>query len=282
MVAVRVEPPEVAPGGRVRVESLLYAPSGLLHVAILVCTADPMGVSESCAADAMAGGAALEPCVAGALQPVCVAQGGGDAPTLVEVPGAFEPVIPDAAGVPVESILWVELVASPDPDPLAACADAVATVRPDKRCLLARKRVRVSHRPAPNRNPCIASLALDGAALDASAVAEISEPASGPQDMAVALEVTLDAASVDDAVNAVGEGDETFLDVLWYADCGTLDPDAGRIRCDPAPEVGDPPSCETQVATWKPSRSGACTVFAVVYDGRGGVGWWRQEIQIRP
>ena len=277
VLAIRAEPPEVAPGGASLLSALLHEPTPLSRVWI-ACFADPDDREDNCVAAALQDGAALSPCGADPQARLCVVS--GDATALVEVPSWFVPVLPDDEGVPTRALVHVELVASTAPDPLSACGDAIAAVAPDDRCLLAVKRVVVTWDAAPNRNPTWAALWVDDVLAEPGDPVEWAAPTSDPESLHVQLTAELEPTAVDDAVNAQGEPDETFLDVLWYSDCGGFDRDHGRIRCDPGADPTAPPRCESDTARWSPGRFGDCRVHVVLYDGRGGVGWRSQSFAI--
>lgn len=285
VVAIRSEPPETSTGGGggALLEAALYEPAGPLYLAWIACYGDPRGWSQTCAADALAGGAELLPCDGVSQVPVCVAS--TDATAFVPVPAWVAPEIPDEEGVPVESVVHVTLVASVEPDPLTACGAALAEVKPTEACLLGEKRLLVSVRPEADRNlnPVVAELLVDGVAAD-PAVPVMRAGASG-EELEVGLGVSIEPLSVtDEVVDADGNPDEAFLELRWYAGCGGLTRASARVRCEPLPDAvpGDPPVCEVEETLWRPRTSGSCTVYAVVSDGHGGVGFWSQPFEIQP
>ncbi|MDY0000874.1 MAG: hypothetical protein RBU30_06235 [Polyangia bacterium] len=282
MLAIRAEPPEVTPGGSAALDAVLHEPGGPLHLAWIACYADPRGWSQTCVADALAAGAELVPCDGVSQAPICVAS--MEATAVVPVPAWVTPAIPDAAGVPVESVVHVTLVASEEPDPLVACGEALERTKPTAGCLLGSKRLMVSERPLGerNRNPVVGSLEVDGASVEAGGVVAVEAGGGDPGELRVSLALALDPVSVDEAVDDSGNPDEAFLELRWYADCGGFSKDSARIRCDPLPGAlpGDPPGCEVEGTVWRPRQSGACVVHAVVSDGRGGVGRWSQAFLV--
>lgn len=284
MLAIRAEPPEITPGGGAVLEALLHEPAGPLHLVWIACYADPRGWSETCAADALAAGETLLPCDGVSPAMLCIAS--TEATALVPVPAWVTPVIPDAEGVPMEAVVHVTLVASTRPDPLAACAEALAEVRPTEECLLGNKRLVVSERALADRNlnPRVAWLGVEGVPATPGATVAVEAGGGDLEDLRVGLTLALEPSSVDEAVDDAGQPDEAFLELRWYADCGRLSQDAARLRCDPLPgaQPGDPPECEVEETSWRPGLSGDCTVHAVVSDGRGGVGFWSQAFQILP
>jgi hypothetical protein len=285
VLAVRAEPPEVAPGQVVRLDSLVHWPGNPPEHLWLVCVPTEVDTLDTCVSNRLGdGGVLLPPCAAAPGVPLCYAS--QDATALYTVP----------ADLPLDdegrATIFVELVVGDD---LASdeCVRAYRDLDPSERCLVALKRLAVSVAVASNVSPALAPLVVDGTPVDTTpvdvtAVVVLDPTGAAGDDLEVALTVGVLPETVDEFTLADEPPDEppeeppeeALLPMALYATCGTFDEDEPDLRCEP-PAPGDTaPRCEPVTVTWKPQTSGECTLHVTLRDGRGGVAWLTQRFSI--
>ncbi|MFH2005418.1 MAG: hypothetical protein ABI333_02415 [bacterium] len=277
VIVVRASAPEAAPGETVTFDALVHWPAGTVSLTWLVCTPDPEDEADTCVANRLEDPAAVPRCEDEPLAQLCVAS--RDATASYRIPSL---TLPDDE----PRTLFVELVVGGGGggggDSLDACAEAVRTVAPTESCLLAVKGLEVSLSGAPNRNPGLTTLEVDGEPVDATIVV-IESGGVGLEELQVTLSVSASPASVDEL--DVGEGEEPVewvrLPVAWYTTCGSYDDDAGGVRCDPPGPGEAEPTCQAVEARWSPITSGDCEVHVVLRDGRGGAAYTTQRFEVR-
>lgn len=290
VLAVRAEPPEVAPGQETVLTALTAQPlvpaapplSRLWLACALLAgpsTPPPFGVSEP----------VYDPSL-----PACSEQ---PAARLCQLgSGATARYVPDAAvaGSSGSAQLLITVVVS-DAGTASDCMLDIAQhgglpTRPDH-CVVALKRLTVSEpartlplgtpAPPPNRNPGLTSFEL----RDPQAGAQ-SLLGDGAEIVAASARKTLAASRADDAAEIKPDGTYEQLSVSWFATAGKLD--GGRSTFDPSgcdsqlqcarrqptPESStrfSPPST-AELAMSAPA-GGKIALWVVVRDDRGGVGW---------
>lgn len=267
VLAVRATPPEAAPGEAIRLDALIHWPESTPGLAWLVCIPGPLDDLDTCVSSRFTTLDAVARCEDEPEAALCLA--GRDATALYRVPDRLLPADQE------ELTLYVELVATSLPAGPAACDEAVRDIYPTTDCALSLKRLAVSERPEPNRNPVLLPLLVNGESLDATAPHVLDLGGVDPGDFKVDLGVSVEPESVDELGMGDPPPDEARLPVLWYTTCGSLGDDAGSVRCARDGE------CVAHETGWSPKTSGDCTVHVVVRDGRGGVDWLTREFVIQ-
>jgi hypothetical protein len=240
ILALRTDPAETRPGDGVTVTGLLADPDGT-----------PTALWYGCNfGDACPNRAALEPMLDTDLASLDD-QGREDWMNAARVTGliGIDPWFPPAAVIPPTLLDGLDEADRAEGIALPIAVDVVPAGVPRAAAVLgdpasvevATKLVPVSFAPTPNHNPEVTGIAFDDA---------------WPAGTSTPITVTL----ADDAVETYTFGDETrteTLDVRWYVSGGDLT----GSRVEPADTV-----------VWSDIPEHA-TVWAVVADGRGGMGW---------
>jgi hypothetical protein len=237
ILAARATPAEVSPGEAVQLESLTYSPgSGAVGVVWELCTGmecptperrtDPVAVLDDGSIDPTSGIVGLEP---------------ESPPAFVAPPGILD-ALPDEAREEGAFVRFgLSAVSWPGGDP-----DEVEWATKD---------LPISTSTAPNANPSITTVRIDGTAF-----------APGETVVVDGREVELEVVGLDDMAESYAfrttdgalETREETLDVRWYTDVGSLDGTRWN------PDAADP--------------SGV--LIAVVRDGRGGTDWAVFDVEV--
>jgi len=237
VLAIRAEPAEAAPGETVRLEALVVDPFGQGRSIERVWASCPDPPGDS---------------------PVrCVERG---SPDLLGSDERVEVTMP--ADLPDGRSLGVLLY---------VCAGGTVGLTEDgPTCtgegasgLLAVRRVK-SAATSPNRNPTIAALALDGAALEGDDIPEVAACADDCASHALTVSTAEDAAEPVD-----GDGGRTEeLVTSWLATSGAMERPFG---------FGSAPAVE-----WTPpDGTGLVFFWVVLRDDRGGVDWIERQALVR-
>jgi hypothetical protein len=277
LLAVRAEPPEVAPGATTILDTLTVAPPTLDGGAPspsylwLACPEAPEAFAPSACSTPDDGGAManVPSCAVAPAAPLCLI---GASPTV-----RFTPP-PDGS-----SVVITVIVGDASAGGAIACAMDAArnggAPSPGSACVVAVKGLSVTRSATPNHNPTLDALTLDGMPLtDGSARFTAG---GAPRTLAA----TRTAGSSEIELCAPGDaacttsGQREPLSISWFATAGAIA--SGRTPFQPAPcddaclKADPPPSVSTQ---WSPPADGELAAaevdfWAVVRDGRGGVGW---------
>jgi hypothetical protein len=257
IVAVKADPPEVAPGGVATMEVVAldsaFATDAAATAWTLCRVPKPLGENRVVAPDCLAPAAAD---AAGNPVPLTIptdaCQVFGPS-TPQPAPGAppTRPRDPDPTGgyfQPVTGVLG---------DAIAVALERITCGLPDASLAVARAYQATYN---PNRNPQIADLALtlDGAPLDPTAVppgARVIVEVSWPADAAEGFPV------FDRVANTLVERREV-LTASWFVTGGDLERAAD--------EVADPALLSTSAAWVAPSQPGTVEVAVILRDSRGG------------
>ncbi|MBN1335244.1 MAG: hypothetical protein JXB39_04740 [Deltaproteobacteria bacterium] len=264
VLAVRPEPAEPRPGDTLALSALVVGPGQDLQAVLwLACQDDALGVQ----------GCELDPKVLASLE-------GLETATPEEIAALYaslveagligvEPWIPPTYTVPPDILdgldpaarleglnLWIQVTAIPED----ASSDADLE--------LAFKRVPVSEAQTPNHNPNISGLQVDGIEVPPGAVLELDR--GQPYSFVPVLE----KGSVESYryLNQDGVWEDRTEEpwFLWYVEEGDLTT-PWSLWPHPVQEWTPPatPSFDHQ------------TLWVVVADRRGGMGWWTQPVHIR-
>lgn len=242
MLAVRAEPPEAAPGATVTLSALVVDPDGEPEVAWIGCAVpvdcpDYAAVTDLAAADTSAMTAdELAAWQADSAAVGFLGFGVGLSPTLIVTGGASATVVLDA--VPAGKALGDVTLGDPE-------ATEIAT-----------KSVTVSDSEAPNQNPSVESLSVDG-----ESVATVSPGG------VVSLTTTVTDGSAETYVDEHGDTQIEAPSVSYYVSDGTLVPSSATAD-------------DSEVSWTAPETDGAVDVWVVVRDGRGGIGWGRLLVTV--
>ncbi|HEY2748718.1 MAG TPA: hypothetical protein VGL86_29060 [Polyangia bacterium] len=306
VLAVRAEPPEVAPGETTALDFLAVEPplphndGGItpspLSAVWLACalpsgslTVAPCGIGSGMTASTMPPSCADQPSA-----PLCLI--GTDATA------SYTADVNALAGGAASAELLLTVAVADTPDGAAACLLDIANndgipTSPDH-CVISIKRLDISD-PAqraipPNANPTIAQYYATtpsgfGITLDAP---------GGTWQYAPGDELAWwDIAAIrsDDASERKSDGTYEALTVSWFATAGSIDGDRSLYL---PPGCNDPEKCADQVpedgadTTWfSPTQSeaagfvdgsGAVDFWAVIRDDRGGVGWSAGGLTLAP
>lgn len=235
VLAVRAEPPEAAPGATVTLSALVVDPDGDPEVAWIGCAfpvdcPDYAAVQDLAAADTSTMTAdELAAWQADSAAVGFLGFGVGLSPTLLVSGGGSATVVLDA--VPAGKALGDVTLGDPE-------ATEIAT-----------KSVTVSDSEAPNQNPGVESLSVDGESVATVSPGEV-----------VSLTTTLTDGSAEGYVDEDGETQTEAPSVSYYVSDGTLMPSSATAD-------------DSEVSWTAPDAAGAVDVWVVVRDGRGGIGW---------
>jgi hypothetical protein len=292
VLAVRAEPPELAPGETAALDLLAVAPrvaqddAGAprkLDVAWLACALPP-------------GAATIAPCAAASptsLPPSC-----RDAPHAPVCLVALAPTASYAApadalgGAASAEVILTVAVADDDAGALGCLANVAANggVQSDTdHCVIAIKRLQLSdparRQAAANANPALADFTLTSPAM-------LSQPLDGdgaawvyaPGRDKAAWDLVANRAS--DAAQQKSDGTFEQLTVSWYTTAGAIDGDLSYYLPSSCSAPGQCPTLAPELGadtTWfAPTAGEAAGVvgadgvvqfWAVLRDDRGGVGW---------
>jgi len=305
VLAVKAEPPEVAPGETSSLSALVVEPP----VTQLDGGSSPVSYLWT-ACKIPAGAAALTPCGLGTdalsagLPPSCATAPNADLCVIgVDPTASYTPTA--AVGADGTGQWLISLTVADTPSGAVGCLmDAFANqgqvLNPDH-CILALKRLAISvpghllsdgSQAPPNRNPSLATFVLDqpdttsASLLDGTAIF-LTQPTDNPKTFALHATRSDDAAESYPSFDVDGKRTDVYeaLALSWFTTGGKLAAGRGAF---------DPPSCATQAqcptvlpgteahVDWTPptdadlashSTDGSVKVWAVVRDDRGGVGW---------
>lgn len=260
LLAVRAEPAEPRPGDIVTFTSLRYVPDGAAWASIwIACLLSDV---DGCSFDASLFDRFAE---FDTLTPEEQAE------LIVALQAAgfigFEPGLSPTWPVPEDALDTL----SPEQLLEGTSASVQITLTTDDDTELVLKNVPVSLATTPNTNPDVASFSVDAVAAAAGEVVTVEAGAT------VAFEATVAALEEYAYVTTSGEA-ETRMEELswrWYVDGGEIGLDFGG-ELDPEPE-----DSVVSVSSWiAPEKSGSYLVYAVVLDGRGGMGWWEGAVTV--
>lgn len=280
ILAIRAEPPDVAAGEPVALDALMHWPGSEPTLVWLVCVPAVGDSLTTCLQNAFSASGGPPPLCEAAPAGTRLCLGGLGPRVAYTVPlGVF----PDDGQT---HTIFVNLLASAEPDGLEACAGTLAGGANTSDCLLAIKRIAVSPGPAWNQNPRIAGVALGGALLGPSDPLVISTEGRDLDTFTLRVGVQVDATSVDEMFPADGDPLPVNLVASWFADCGAPSQDRSFVSCDPGAPA-DPPdvpavpaSCALSEVDWSPGQSGTCHLHVVVRDGRGGTDFVTRIFQV--
>ncbi|MBI5479172.1 MAG: hypothetical protein HY906_09965 [Deltaproteobacteria bacterium] len=280
VLAVRAEPPEVAPGETAALDLLLvdpYAPAeGRARTFLWLACATPSGTSATaCAQFATDPSAALPGMATGAItlaacdDPAGSLTGGGlcllgsdEAATYVPPADFLD------AGDESRAVTMFVAAATGDTDALSCVMQMVEQGSMAVDCQVSYKRLTVSRSATPNHNPGLAALVLDDADLPEATVTPV-----GPGDH------VLQAAATDGSAEGFTKDDGTAateaLLLSWYVAApgepgSTREP--GKLKLY---RTEIPGSDQTFTA---PEEAGDVVLWVVIRDDRGGVGWLRRDL----
>ena len=274
VLAVRAEPPEVNPGQSTTLDALMaYPPSSptppMLSYLWLACQPPVTQIAPMpCSFDVPDSGQLT--------LPTCAAEPGASVCLIgLDQVVSYTPDATSLAAGPTGSVNLMMVVADQVVGSAVACAQgAMATgvpANPDH-CIITVKQLTVSQSSTPNHNPTLASFTLGSASLlDGTATFTLTPTA-------VTLAVTRTPGSAE-LVNGVYE----TLEVSFFATAGQISDSRTTFQpvvCDQACQALDPPLSTS--SPWTPPTpqdaisyvyNGKIDFWAVVRDGRGGVGW---------
>lgn len=280
VLAVRAEPPDLAAGESVTLDALVHWPDGAPTLLWLVCVPEVGDSLTTCLQSAFAAG--------GGAPPLCGAAPAGTRLCLGGLGPRIDYVVPSGV-FPDDGethTIFVNLLASGDPDGLEACAGTLAGGANTSDCLLALKRIAVSPGPTWNRNPRIAGVTLGGAPVGPSDPLVIPTEGRDLDTFTLRVGVRVDATSVDELSPAEGDPAPVNLVASWFTDCGAPSKDRSFVSCAPGapaepPDVPErPATCELSEVDWIPGQSGTCHLHVVVRDGRGGADFLTRTVQM--
>lgn len=261
ILAIRAEPPEIAPGEAAVMESLIAGPLQAPPELSLVWLACEEGGDFGCATDLS--GLDFESFDLQAAQEAgLIGFEPGFAPRYVAPPELLDP-LPDEERVEGVSV-QTQLFAFP---PEALAEGAVDDIDFNQ-IEVGFKRIVVSEALTPNNNPVIAAMTVEGAEIPA-AVEAVEVSVDQQYEFGVLLDENL---GIEEYlfVNSDGEIEDRIEEpyVAWFSTGG---------------EVTEPvtlwPFLEM---TWTaPSEPGPVRLFAVLRDRRGGMTWHVQDIVVR-
>ena len=267
VLAVVADPPEIRPGETARFRALITDPNGEIgSTAWIACPADGGGIGFGCTIDPTFdfANASLE----------ALAEAGFI---------GFEPFLPPSYTAPTDLLdgldaraasegvyVTVTVAALPkdlDPDAIVATDSALLGGLDVSSIPVAYKRLVVSDAPSPNHNPEVLTVTVDGTPLPAGTTLEVD----AGETYEIGLVLTDDSVEAYLYLGPDGVWQQRIEQPYahWYTTAGsmleeiTLDPYLQADWAAPAPDEG--------------VTSG--TVWAVVRDRRGGMGWvevpWR-------
>ncbi len=280
VLAVRAEPPEVAPGQPSRLDSLTVQPppggdAGAAQVSTLwlACLEPPGGVTVTACGVTPTGNGAPDGFGGPESVPSCADDPG--APLCLIGVDAAVTYAPPASALGGQVVLTMiaadEQAGGAVGCAMAAAANGGAPAVPDH-CVIALKRLTVSDSASPNHNPALTAFTLDGAAL-----------AAGGRYTVGGAGVTLAASRAAGSAEPKADGSYEPLVVSWFATAGAIQDAHTSFQpadCDDACMKTDPPTYSAtawtaptveEAAQFAPT--GEVDFWAVVRDDRGGVGW---------
>jgi hypothetical protein len=281
VLAVRAEPPEIAPGAAAALDLLLvdpYAPAGgrARSFLWLACATPPGTSAAACAQFATDPGAALPGTATGDValpacdDPAVSLTGGGlcllgmDATTAFAAPADFL-----AAGDAARDVTIFVAAAAGAGDAITCVAQVVEQGSVATDCQVSYKRITVSSSTTPNRNPGLRALVMDGAELPEASVTTV-----GPGDHA--LQAEAGDGSAEGYTDADGTAATEVLLLSWYL-AAPGDPGSTRLPGEVQLYRTElPGSDQTYTA---PDEAGEVLLVVVIRDDRGGVGWLSRDLR---
>jgi hypothetical protein len=272
VIAVRLDPPEVSPGGTVNAEVVAVGPQGRLvlgagDVTWALCLAPKPPAENNVVSKACLGGEGLQPAgdgprVALTVPVTACALHGPDTPPTKPGEPPLRPRDPDVTGgyyQPIE----VSLAAGEQ----AFALERIGCNLPGVSLEIAQDFGKRYH---PNTNPELAALTVDGAPLTA-----VSDPAAppAPRSVGAGKPVTFEASWTpasrepfpvyDVGRREIADHHEELV-VSWFATAGSFERErTGRQETEEALTVSN---------VWTaPSTPGPITVWIVLRDNRGGL-----------
>lgn len=255
VLAIRAEPPELAPGERAVMSALLADPTGEIDLQLWLACPPERSSSFGCLVDLSVLDGEPTPEELAAAGVIGFVPG---LPPVLDVPATALDAVPEEDRE--DGIYWTaQVMGFPE---AALSGDEVDFNSVES----AYKRVVVSTQASPNQNPDVAGLRVDDLLLPAQATLEVDAGAS------YALSVVLadDAVETYDYVtpDGVAELREEAPFVLWYATGGEWYNGTALY----------PALSDFWTAPNEPGAEG--TLWAVVRDRRGGMGWWAQPWRV--
>jgi hypothetical protein len=283
VLAVRAEPPEVAPGAAAALDLLIvdpYAPAeGRARSFLWLACATPAGTSAAaCAQFATDPSAALPGVSTGDLtlascdDPDGSLTGGGLCLVGADETVTFTPPTDFlVAGDASRAVTLFVAAATGDTDALTCVMQLVNEGSIATDCQVSYKQLTVSGSATPNQNPGLAVVSLDDADLPDGEVTPV-----GPGDH------VLKATAVDGSAESFTASDGTakteVLLLSWYVaapapgdPASTRAPGKLKLYRTELPTTSD----ETYTA---PTEAGDVTLWVVIRDDRGGVGWLQRSL----
>lgn len=285
LLAVRADPPEVQPGQASALDTLTVYPGGFdgggpqVSYLWLACReAEGAQAPTACGVSAQGNGGAGTFDSDGGTLADCAAE--PDAVLCLIGAGAGVSYTPTAAalgGGDTGEVILTVVVADEQAGGAVGCAitasaNGGAPGDPDH-CVIALKRLTVSHSSAPNANPSLSLLALGGLSLaDGSAA---WSPGGAAVDIAAVRGPSSDQQKSDGTYEA--------LTLAWFTTAGSFDASRTSFQpsdCDATCMMTEPPV--TIDAHWTPpaaadaahqTPTGTVQFWAVLRDDRGGVSW---------
>lgn len=278
VLAVRAEPPEIAPGETTALDLLAVEP--VIHQLDGGGAPAPL-TAVWLACPLPSGTLTVAPCGVGE---------GAPAPTILggDLTASYTAPTDLLGALPSTEVLITVAVADTQAGAMACVADLANNnglpTDPDH-CVVSLKRVVVSTSPTPNKNPMLAQFY----ATTPSGFAETLDDNQGIWQYAPGedkAEWDVAAIRANDAAEPKADGTYESLSVSWFTTAGHLD--GGRSIYLP-PGCNDPATCADQLpedgadTTWlAPTEAqaagfvdgnGRVSFWAVIRDDRGGVGW---------
>ena len=288
VLAVRAEPPEVQPGQMTSLDTLTALPlyntvdaSAPVVTYLWLACVEAVGSSAPFPCTLPSGSdAGVTPNI-----PVCDSSTGtnlcliGDGPTQRYTPTS---AALDASGSSSASVLITVVVADQEAGGAVGCAyDASqgsgTPTNPDH-CTVSLKRLTVSRSTTPNHNPTLASVTLDGAAIDQNGAAHWK---LAPDNTTVSG--TLSATRTPGSAEVKSDGTYETLFLSWYVSAGSLEnrrstffpndcPDA-CLKTDPPVTVTTLWDFSTAADAMQYAPTGEVLLWAILHDDQDGVGW---------
>jgi len=284
VLALQAEPPEAAPGVSVALDALEADPTGMgrtLDHLWIACTPPPAAPYDPCAnLTALPGSdgglplGSLAPCGSAPAVGLCLAGSGSANTATFAIP---TDALPSPRAVSVATFVLVTAALTGG---APACLSAwQATGAPPADCVVTTKQIPIDNLPPAlqNHNPTLTEVDLDGTAL----------PATGGPTLAPGSEHTLTAVyPLSDSEPEIGVRTDggiatETLDFAFYATAGSLD----SATTGPNPDAGGAGNNFTMPGVGGDAgvtSGSAVSLWVVIRDDRGGVGWLARQVLLGP
>lgn len=274
VLAVRAEPPEIRPGETARFEALITDPNDEASVVVwLACPTDPDdegGIGFGCSLDAGVDFTDM------------------DTEELTEAGFiGFEPVMPPVYTAPddlldeldpIEAAEGLYVLVQVAALPASALETEEGAAFDFNQVEVAYKRLIVSTALTPNRNPGVRSFSVDGVPVAPGTVVEIDKG----EEYEIGADLTDGSVEVYDYVNSSGEPEERIEEpyIRWYTDGGRLLEEATLYPYLQASWEAPVDAQDKDGNVTSAARTSG-TIWAVVRDRRGGMGWSSLQWRLR-